>query len=109
MFNDLPRLPRRAHRPRTPLLHKLTKLSRLAAPAALLFANYDLHAATPTAAAALGLTPIQRDVEFDTPSKADAEKCIIKAEKNGKVSGWVVYDPAGQPLRKFLDTNGDNK
>ncbi len=110
MFNGSPRLSGRARRRRFSLLRKLPRFTTAAAlPAALLLGAQSAQAATPSAAAALGLTPIQREVDFDTPDKANAAKCVIKAEKNGKVSGWAVYDHAGQPLRRFLDTNGDNK
>jgi thiol-disulfide isomerase/thioredoxin len=88
---------------------KLARFSAKALPAALLLSALPAQAAKPTASSALELKPIQRDVEFDTPQKADVEKCIVKAEKFGATSGWVVYDQAGQMLRKFLDTNGDNK
>jgi len=73
-----------------------------------------LGAATPTLAAApkaedaLKLTPIQKEVEFDKPTDAQAAKCTIKAEKVGKQTGWVIRDEAGKTLRRFVDTNGDN-
>jgi thiol-disulfide isomerase/thioredoxin len=109
MFNGSPRLSLRARRRRLSSLCKLARLTGAALPAALLLAAPSAEAAKPSAAAALSLTPIQREVDFDTPGKDDAEKCVIKAEKDGKVSGWAVYDQAGQLLRRFLDTNGDNK
>jgi thiol-disulfide isomerase/thioredoxin len=61
----------------------------------------------PTAAEALGLTPVQKDVDYDQPKGADAAKCTIKTE-SGKLRGFVVYDENHQVLRRFLDTNGDN-
>lgn len=91
------------------LLCKFAHISKTALPAALLLAGQNLYAAKPTAPAALELKPIQRDVEFDLPAKPETEKCVVKAEKNGAVSGWSVYDQGGQLLRRFLDTNGDNK
>jgi thiol-disulfide isomerase/thioredoxin len=66
------------------------------------------RAASPTVEQALKLAPIQRDVEYDIPSAADAAKCTIKAEKVGGQTGWVVRGPNGQILRQFVDTNGDN-
>jgi thiol-disulfide isomerase/thioredoxin len=65
-------------------------------------------AATPTAEQALKLTPSQKDIEFDTPATSELAKCQIKAEKVAGKTGWVVRDPQGQILRKFVDTNGDN-
>ena len=69
-----------------------------------------VQGAKPTAAQALKLAPIQRDdVNYETPDAAAIEKCVIKGESaNGRV-GWVVSDGDGQLLRKFLDTNSDNK
>src|SRR5262245_30710953 len=66
------------------------------------------QAASPTVDQALKLAPIQKDVDFDVPSAADAPKCTIKAEKLSGQTGWVVRDPNGQILREFVDTNGDN-
>ncbi len=68
----------------------------------------DALAQSPTAEQALQLMPVQKDVEFDRPAKEDIAKCTIKVEKEGAVSGWVVFDPAGQTIRRFTDTNGDN-
>ena len=66
------------------------------------------QAASPSAAEALKLTPIQKGVDYDQPSGDVAAKCTILAKKlDGKV-GWVVEDPSGVTLRKFIDTNGDN-
>ncbi|MBW3600001.1 MAG: redoxin domain-containing protein [Planctomycetes bacterium] len=108
MFNGSPRLSVRGCC-RHSQLRRLSRFAKTAVPAALLLAAQSAEAAKPSAAAALALTPIQREVDFDTPGKDDAEKCVIKAEKSDGASGWVVYDNAGQLLRRFLDTNGDNK
>lgn len=62
----------------------------------------------PTAELALRFKPAQGNVEIDTPDKADVDKCEVKVEKKGEVSGWVVIGPQGQTLRRFLDTDGDN-
>ncbi|HEY2841431.1 MAG TPA: thioredoxin-like domain-containing protein [Pirellulales bacterium] len=61
-----------------------------------------------TVEAAMKLAPIQKDVEFDTPTKEELERCTIKAEKVGGQTGWVVRDGGGQILRRFVDTNTDN-
>ena len=63
-------------------------------------------AATPSAEQALKLTPVQKGVEFDTPSAQEIPKCKITVRKGG--GGWIVEDPTGKTLRRFLDTNGDN-
>lgn len=60
-------------------------------------------------AQALGLRPIQADVEFDTPAEADMAKCSVQVKSEPGLAGWLVLDQGGQLLRRFLDTNGDNK
>ena len=66
-------------------------------------------AATPTAQQALRLVPVQPDVDYSRPSPEEAAKCTISAKKfDGRV-GWVIEDANGVVLRKFLDTDGDNK
>ncbi|MFO1022463.1 MAG: thioredoxin, partial [Planctomycetales bacterium] len=63
---------------------------------------------SPTAKMALGFKPVQADIEYEIPTAAEVEKCTIKVERKGKRSGWVVFGPNGQVLRRFADTNGDN-
>jgi thiol-disulfide isomerase/thioredoxin len=106
MFHGLPRWWKCTSRRSLPR-RRLVRIAAAALPAAFLCS--EAQAAKPSAAAALELKPIQRDVEFDLPAKAAAEKCMVKGEKHGSGSGWAVYDEGGQLLRRFLDTNGDNK
>lgn len=68
----------------------------------------SVWAATPSPEQALKLAPSQKDIEFDTPAAAQLAQCQIKAEKVAGKTGWVVRDPQGTILRKFVDTNGDN-
>lgn len=68
-----------------------------------------LAAEKPTVDFALQLAPIQSDIEFDRPSDAEAKECTIDAEAEKEATSWVVRSPAGVILRKFQDTNGDNK
>jgi len=63
----------------------------------------------PTAKVALSLKPVQKDVEYDIPEAKDADKCTVEVETVGGITGWVVRTGDGQILRRFLDTNGDNK
>ncbi len=63
----------------------------------------------PTVAKTMTVTPTQKDVEYETPKPAEFAKCKLEVERKGKLNGWVVVGPAGQILRKFLDTDGDNK
>lgn len=62
----------------------------------------------PTVDQALSLKPIQKGVEYDAPTGADAKACTIKAEREGKSTSWVVRDAAGRMLRRFADANADN-
>ena len=56
----------------------------------------------------LSYRPAQQHVDCETPKESEYAKCTVKVERQGKTSGWVVLGPAGQPLRRFVDTNGDN-
>ena len=69
----------------------------------------ELPAQQPTVQQALGLKPMQRDVEFDRPEGEEVEKCKIRPEEQNGHTAWVVRGPAGELLRRFVDTNGDNK
>ncbi|TWU00198.1 Redoxin [Botrimarina colliarenosi] len=62
----------------------------------------------PTAEQALGLSPIQKGVEYDTPTGDEAKACTIKAERDGKGTSWIVRDGSGRILRRFADANSDN-
>lgn len=65
-------------------------------------------AAPPTARQALGLKPIQSNVDFDKPGDDQIDDCTIKPSKENGMTAWVVRDPSGGLLRRFSDTNGDN-
>lgn len=64
--------------------------------------------AAPKAEQALQLAPIQKGVEYDTPTGAEVAQCTVTAKRIGGNVGWVVADANGVILRQFLDTNGDN-
>jgi thiol-disulfide isomerase/thioredoxin len=51
--------------------------------------------------------PMRPDVEIETPPRSEFSKCKVTVEVHGKSSGWVVLGPAGQVLRRFVDTDGD--
>ena len=57
----------------------------------------------------MAFLPKQKDVEYETPKLDEYAKCKVELERKGKSSGWVVLGPAGQIVRKFLDTDGDGK
>ena len=64
-------------------------------------------AAPPTAEGALVLTPRQKNVDYSSPSAAEAGQATIKQEKEGGVSALVVRGPSGEVLRAFADTDGN--
>lgn len=64
--------------------------------------------APPSVENGLELTPVQENVSFDTPTKAEIAKCTIKNEKDKGGNSWIVRGPAGRILRRFTDSNGDN-
>ena len=71
------------------------------------FASAIAAAEAPTVAYTMGFVPSQKDVEFETPKPSEFAKCKVDVERKGKINGWVVMGPAGQVLRKFLDTDAD--
>jgi thiol-disulfide isomerase/thioredoxin len=66
-------------------------------------------AAKPSAKDALDLRPVQKDVEYDIPDAKEIEKCSVEVIKVGGFTGYAVTTDSGQLLRRFLDTNGDNR
>ncbi|HEY2252105.1 MAG TPA: redoxin domain-containing protein [Planctomycetaceae bacterium] len=66
----------------------------------------------PSVKTALGLKPLQADVDYDIPDAKSIEQCKVSLAKdpnNSKASGWLVSGPAGQPLRRFMDSDGDGE
>ena len=51
--------------------------------------------------------PQHADVDIDTPDRKEWAQCKVELLE-GK-SGYLVLGPAGQVLRRFADTNGDDK
>ena len=66
-------------------------------------------AASPSPEAALKLSPVQRDVEYDRVPADLVEKCEVRDIDHPDWSGWEVIGPEGTVLRRFADTNGDKK
>ncbi len=66
-------------------------------------------AKSPTPAEALGLAPVQKDVSFEQVKAADVAKCEIRDVEHESWTGWEVVAGDGTLLRRFADTNGDNK
>lgn len=88
---------------------KRLHLAYLAALATLHLSFSALDAAKPTADQALRLRPIQSGVDFDMPSAEESAKCTVESKSEAEAAGWIVYAPSGRVLRRFVDTNGDNK
>lgn len=69
--------------------------------------SVGLAADSPTPDFALTFRPTQTDVDYEIPNAADSKQCKVTVERYGKGSGWVVTGPAGQVLRRFVDSNDD--
>lgn len=92
------------------MLHVIRQISfTLSLTASLCVSIADASAPKVTPAQALGLRPVQSDVEYDRPAESDIEKCSVQVKSEDGVAGWLVLDQGGQLLRRFLDSNGDNK
>lgn len=63
----------------------------------------------PTVAQALELAPLQSNVDYDRPQAAEIEKCEIQSQAGEAGGGWIVVGPNGRVLRRFSDTNRDNR
>ncbi len=94
---------------------RITLTRRLFMTAALLSAllftstNAIMAAEPPTVEQALAVKPHQSDVDCDIPEPKMYEQCkIVGPIQDGKATGWIVTGPAGQTLRRFMDTNGDD-
>ncbi len=91
------------------MLRAFRRWTFFAGAAAPFFLGGIASAQQPTAADALRLMPVQAGINFDSPEKQDIVRCKVDVETIGGITGWVVRDGGGQLLRRFLDTNGDNK
>jgi thiol-disulfide isomerase/thioredoxin len=65
------------------------------------------QAAAPAVDAAqiLKYAPSRPKVDYETPAAADIAKCKVETEQRGKSTGFVLYGPQGQVLRRFLDAD----
>lgn len=75
----------------------------------LVVSNADGQTPVPPVAQFFAYKPLQKDVEYETPESTDFAKCKVEQERKGKSAGWVVLGPNGQVLRRFVDTDGNNK
>ena len=65
--------------------------------------------APPTLEQALALKPIQSNIDYDQPTEAQKKTCKVVSAKEIGERGWLVQDGNGRLLRRFVDTNGDNR
>ncbi len=69
-----------------------------------------VFAAPPNTNQILQFRPRQTEVLVATPKPEEEASCRVELVKGtGKSSGWVLRDSSGIMLRRFFDTNGDNK
>lgn len=83
-------------------------LAKLTVFLAVIVACQRLLGATASVEQALKLAPMQEGIDYDRPSPADIDRCRLVGKKTGNQVGWIVEDPSGLMLRRFIDTNGDN-
>jgi peroxiredoxin len=76
----------------------------------LLWATASVSAA-PTVAQMLGFRPKLDGIVYTTPSAAEQDGCKVELDKDktGRGSGWIIKDKNDKVLRRFYDSNGDNK
>ncbi len=74
-----------------------------------LLAIQPATAATPSAKDALQLKPVQANVDYEIVEPAALAKCTVADLEHDDWSGWEVRSGDGTMLRRFADTNGDNK
>jgi len=91
------------------MLAQLLRSSLACAAVGVSLAPLAAFAAKPTAKEALALSPVQREIDYDVPGAKEVEKCSVDVETVGGITGWVVKSESGQLLRRFLDTNVDNR
>jgi thiol-disulfide isomerase/thioredoxin len=68
-----------------------------------------VNGATPSIEQALSILPVQDGVNYSRPKPVETSKCKIISKEFNNCVGWSVEGPDGATLRRFIDTNGDNK
>ena len=77
--------------------------------ACLSLTTLSTYAAAPSVRQAFALIPMQQDVEFDKPDEKRLSDYKIEPENGPNLRAWVVRAPDGTLMRRFADTNADNK
>jgi thiol-disulfide isomerase/thioredoxin len=93
-------------------MRQVRVVGKLLGVAVLLWCGAPAGAAT--VAQVLAFTPRQPGVDYSTPKAEEQAACKVESFKGPKgappgASGWLLRDPQGLPLRRFYDSNGDNK
>lgn len=65
--------------------------------------------AKPTVPQMLTFHPKQAGIPCTTPTLQEQNSCTVELVKATRGSGWLLKDAKGLPLRRFFDSNGDNK
>ena len=63
----------------------------------------------PQVVKALSYTPRQSNIAYDKVAEKDIDSCTSKYETRTGFEGLVIYNADGQPLRRFVDGNGDRQ
>ncbi len=88
----------------------LALVARVLLPTTVLWGATAVVAADPPSVKqALGVPPHHTDVEIDIPDPKTYDQCKVTLVNEGKATGWIVTGPAGQPLRKFMDADGNGE
>ncbi|MBY0524793.1 MAG: redoxin family protein [Gemmataceae bacterium] len=74
----------------------------------LLWASASASAA-PTVAQMLSFRPKQEGIVCSNPTPQEQESCKVELVKGGRGSGWLLKDKNNNILRRYFDSNGDNK
>ncbi len=77
-----------------------------------LLAGSSVQAAIPTPSQILRYTPRQTGVDYATPAADKVDACKVDWKRGQpKPNGWTLTltDAEGNLLRRFVDTNGDNR
>ena len=70
---------------------------------------HELAADAPSPKQALGLRPVQKNVDFEKVPDEAVENCKVKDIARKGWTGWEVMAADGTMLRRFADTNGDKR
>jgi hypothetical protein len=77
----------------------------------LLLAGSAVQAAIPTPPQILKYAPRQTGVDYTSPAADKVDACKVDWKRGQPKNGWTLTltDPEGNLLRRFVDTNGDNR